>query len=1765
MGRIQELQAKLEKGKKKKKKKKKEEDKDKAEEFTDDKEKLHQDEKGVEMQELKHKKKVQGKEKETEEGSEKDTKKEKNEPEKEKGTEKWKDKDETKEKPSDTKKDLQTKDLPTKNKEEEHAAETEEEGEKEAPPVVTGRQEPAGLTPEDVDVMRTERIKYLGAIVPKSGDTETKRFIAEEGLYEARKPFVTKHNLEMMEQRLRFRFEDERYGELCIAPCVRDRVWLSEGNVIRSDDPLRRLVQRYIPHITGVRYFRHRFVLPTQEYLQLASDGKVFLLDLHLAGVQFHDHPLFIEEDLLCSQLHLLYACYLERQEQNLAHFFEQKMEVLQGCIDSMDPSNPSLRQLHRYLRKVRRAKDEEANADIQLVNKMFAVWSRLKKVRQRQNFSSTKLKVTFKKVFPDYDKDIADLDRDVEIELAEVQERYEAEYANALETYKHKKELWEKRKAADHEEEERPRIVFHEEKPGDRDSADEKGQAGFRRRAVTNRGQRDEASEKEDEELGKDEESEGDDETKRLRPTPRLHPKRADRSRRRSPTSKTHGDVQQKGKKQPRGKEDSMHQGKSAQEVMDEYTLAQTSDEEDDVEEPTPPVFHPFNQDAAKAEIEKLLLDNRRQPGEAFFVPSLSYSHHITDSANCPPEEMARRERIRRTHVHTKIFINGRHVTSSSEKPIRYASHKSHRDFSVHLGDIFPIQVLRWPESAQLKLFSQADGDEELVTTIPLTIPVIETRATPQRVQFRSAHAWQCHWEASPPSAVGEDATKVPPDGRAKRTLRAISGGYKEEQEEGTKNASRHFTSGTVGMCLQWGRDPSDGSSLAPPIPPGLSQQQQALAGFAKQPVRGDVIVPPSVGSRRLKEWIGNVADPNDPRNTNVQHLLGDDAATSADTSFLRVQPELLLVSAAAGQYSNPLPRQQLLRLRSEGKYPARQVPLLPADIPTTVEQTASLTTNLAHLGVQEPPLSRAEVALQEKIAVIVGKLKIMEKPKKKELKLEDVITVDTSESPLLPIIRSFFKGPYRPLNPIREEQEPAIVMPTKVTLLVRVLGAELVPARRNAATMPPPPNAAPTTQQQQQRMASVSASVSASSAFPLQQQQQQHGAAPTVSLQQYLNMEDESDTPSDMFQNVYPYFQVEFDNKTYRTRTVQGATPMWNETIAIPVDLSSCVPPSTAHTAASVLNAMNTKPGTASSSLSSPPDPDAVEQLQKTVFLTLFDEVVVSLEDDDRERNLVHRRMHGRVLGTYAVSWATLMQERVGGKVAIRCPLVSLGYSRSHLINVPVQANIKPTTAPGTSASMALSASQTLSASMAVNASSTIAAHLAPVTAPGTTFSPPVDVVLSLQMIIDPPLAFLSPDTHDFDLLKSSEDEPMCQYATSWLAKLNNLHPERDYQPFFVDVAGKLETLNVAVTPQTPPQSCAEAQFVRFVSLIPLKRAYPGLLQRIPIMLTSQQVLELGHGDWLEHACLLCSYYLSAGTKEAWVVVGTSSTEGRVAYVLTRDTTTWLYTYTNPITGRSCTIRKPPHPPPVMPLTDVHLVFNNVNVYANLQAPGPMNELNMHFKSTLYWAPFLARNPHLPDCPPFQEKVLYKITPRRYVNQVQRHIEKTLMDTFETARRSRFTTHWNRTCNRILAELVDGCEEQHLRFVIEPELGGRQAGQQAGQQPVPHKHKHHPPPPVSTAGKAGDEAGPMTPEEVHVTALGKLFALFPNLEGYPLNMPYTSVDDVCAAVLRTGMHLREDRLVEYACAVRVVPYPCRVLSVWVYMALLQRSAHER
>nr|XP_010331541.1 protein CC2D2B isoform X2 [Saimiri boliviensis boliviensis] len=140
------------------------------------------------------------------------------------------------------------------------------------------------------------------------------------------------------------------------------------------------------------------------------------------------------------------------------------------------------------------------------------------------------------------------------------------------------------------------------------------------------------------------------------------------------------------------------------------------------------------------------------------------------------------------------------------------------------------------------------------------------------------------------------------------------------------------------------------------------------------------------------------------------------------------------------------------------------------------------------------------------------------------------------------------------------------------------------------------------------------------------------------------------------------------------------------------------------------------------------------------------------------------------------------------------------------------------------------------------------------------------------------------------------------------------------------------------------------------RFVSLIPFMPNTPDENDGSDIWMTSERCISLAIGNKEEHAILLCNFFLYFG-KKALVLLGTSGLEGHVAYVLTQETNEYLLW--NPSTGQ-CYKQFDPF----CPLKSVDCLFDDRNVWFNIQQSNTPMAVFFDYSKESFWKPLLPKN---------------------------------------------------------------------------------------------------------------------------------------------------------------------------------------------------------
>jgi coiled-coil and C2 domain-containing protein 2A len=260
----------------------------------------------------------------------------------------------------------------------------------------------------------------------------------------------------------------------------------------------------------------------------------------------------------------------------------------------------------------------------------------------------------------------------------------------------------------------------------------------------------------------------------------------------------------------------------------------------------------------------------------------------------------------------------------------------------------------------------------------------------------------------------------------------------------------------------------------------------------------------------------------------------------------------------------------------------------------------------------------------------------------------------------------------------------------------------------------------------------------------------------------------------------------------------------------------------------------------------------------------------------------------------------------------------------------------------------------------------------------------------------------------------------------------------------------------------------------------------------------------LEILAGDEEEHSVMLANYFLGLG-KKAWLLIGSSITNGLCAYVLLYeggDYTIWYQ-------GQPYKVSEPHNPVRV-----VSALVSPDNMWFNVQQFEEPYRIQFDVNNSRYWRSFFTKKkPNM--CQSIQpEKLLYATTNPKYVNELESKIERKLIDKLQTWRSHRRTRFYPLASNAL----------RRVLLTIEKNRDVKLENQTGSDVLVDLQKSYH-------------------------------------ISGFPINMPYTTIEAILEAVYATQVHAIPSNEVEYAVAVNIYAYPNTILSVWVYVAVLTKK----
>ncbi|XP_059058021.1 protein CC2D2B [Achroia grisella] len=309
-----------------------------------------------------------------------------------------------------------------------------------------------------------------------------------------------------------------------------------------------------------------------------------------------------------------------------------------------------------------------------------------------------------------------------------------------------------------------------------------------------------------------------------------------------------------------------------------------------------------------------------------------------------------------------------------------------------------------------------------------------------------------------------------------------------------------------------------------------------------------------------------------------------------------------------------------------------------------------------------------------------------------------------------------------------------------------------------------------------------------------------------------------------------------------------------------------------------------------------------------------------------------------------------------------------------------------------------------------------------------------------------------------------------------------------------------------------------------VRYVALIPTYEVTESHV----VTLLGVELLKVLYGSPLDHSILLASYFLYLGIK-CWIAIGVGLPRGQTSYVLTKYDMTnrrivllndqllkkgllhrtegYLWYVHDATSGERYELRDVS-----CPLKTVDYVFDNENIWVNVQTSQECESVSFDFSKSSNWQAVFDKTVFVMRQPIVNDSMLYSSPPD--VTRLREALENKIRTKIQKWR-PHMKTIWNRYCSGLLRELLPFWE--YWTF------------------------------------------NPTEPKPGYSQRMKQLMVTY-RIFGFPINMPYGNTKSVVSRVKSTAAHMNDDPNAEFGLAVEVYAYPNNVLSVWVFLTCITR-----
>ena len=466
----------------------------------------------------------------------------------------------------------------------------------------------------------------------------------------------------------------------------------------------------------------------------------------------------------------------------------------------------------------------------------------------------------------------------------------------------------------------------------------------------------------------------------------------------------------------------------------------------------------------------------------------------------------------------------------------------------------------------------------------------------------------------------------------------------------------------------------------------------------------------------------------------------------------------------------------------------------------------------------------------------------------------------------------------------------------------------------------------------------------------------------------------------------------------------------------------------------------------------------------------------------------------------------------------------------------------------------------------------------------------NPFVNSYVSLYITLDPIPSFSINDETDY--ISGFEDNGFLINATKWL---NNLKGNAKFQNrvirFFAEnfdgcsvfMPRYLKRDGQMPYPQLFNENDDNAieKASRYVSLIPFieeNQTWDYAEEMPDCWCTDNQFLDLGFGDYEEHAVLLCNYFNYIDQKQktgcvSYLCLGDAHPEGSTVYVIRLTPDFKQVEFWNAKTGDCFYFEKTlistkflcipmstqyknskSNSNKICPLKSVGAIVTFDNILINNQDETDPSLIDFDLNNPSLWLPFLteeARNRYFPEgiktvqrpieyTPPSEKDALnLKEAIRDYLKRVIREERAKIKGPGDKPLRTEGLNRVNQNIERIL-------EKYEMHNFNETKSGinyNRLKRINSDKDEV--KNKRHF---LQELEKFQNEIKDELRDKN-------------NIYGFPINLPFTTMKEIWQQIKLTNVHLIGGENTELNLSIYVDPLPSGVNSVWIFLAILQNN----